>query len=872
MPKKSRTSKKAPASAPSPDDGWKPAGKIQINPDDGIAVQLNSLLEPCHVQGVRFNLDTGQVQVAIDGDGYGSVQIALERIYARIQEHGFVERRKPDGMPYARKFTLPLGDIRAALSTLAHANRQSPRLDYYEGLPAWDGKERLRFFWAAYGDTDDPDGYVGMAYEMWAIQKVARAYEPGCQADSMFVLSGPGGEGKTRAMHGLVPEDLRPAHFGFNLNKFEFAQAVNGMSAVIADEMTGITGSNGSALKEVITRTEDPIEEKYEPARRVKRGFVIMANTNEYRANPDLDPTQLRRFWNMHFWRRHFPVERLQAQLDGGLRAQLDAEAVAKYKRGDKWWLADGHPDHERWEKRRDSRRNSAQPHIEGILSQYIRDKYPSDDEQNEREVEGLPRRKEPNLVRFTWRAMEADVFTVVTGDQGSRTLDHSAMRNRKPWVEMLTDKFQMVERQISVKDGDGKPVLVNGKPQRKRMWCSTEETWDALSAYDENGKASHSDDWYDWKSFPWIGGMDGDYPSAPEPVKPRPDVPQAPHRYEGKRWQKARPQLPAPDPVEPHPDNPRPERNAADPDFAFYLDARAKGDVMPNKRLRVSQLAHGLRKAGDTAKQVAAIRRIDTAQAPDAYTQAKSRLPVIYPCNRAERPRWVEDRSLASTGLIFLEWDAPEGITLEALKQALAAKQACTLAWVSAGGNGVHSLWRDDDALAIDSKTAFNRHMKRRMAWAADNLPAGIDQSPKDGTRQVYLSHDPDRQYRPFAECETLPPLPPEPKAPTSQAEHRRTVKGGDITARMDALWDKCDVSEGNRNNGAFAFACACLTFYDYQDVDWEPYLRDRAASAGLPETEIASLLKSARKTAQRETQAEYEARKAEWKRSQIG
>lgn len=112
----------------------------------------------------------------------------------------------------------------------------------------------------------------------------------------------------------------------------------------------------------------------------------------------------------------------------------------------------------------------------------------------------------------------------------------------------------------------------------------------------------------------------------------------------------------------------------------------------------------------------------------------------------------------------------------------------------------------------------------------------------------------------------------PPErPPATQMQAPHANGyVLPQTMQARMVKLWDSCEVKDGHRNEGAYRFVRACLTLYEYQDVDWETFLWSRARDIGLPAVEVNGIIRSVRKTAVRETQAAFDAKKDEWKRSQ--
>ena len=63
----------------------------------------------------------------------------------------------------------------------------------------WDGQPRLNTWLSAHLGAER-NGYTQAVGRAWLISAVARVMEPGCKVDTMIVLEGPQGIGKSRAL------------------------------------------------------------------------------------------------------------------------------------------------------------------------------------------------------------------------------------------------------------------------------------------------------------------------------------------------------------------------------------------------------------------------------------------------------------------------------------------------------------------------------------------------------------------------------------------------------------------------------------------------------------------------------------------------
>ena len=94
----------------------------------------------------------------------------------------------------------------AAVASVAAATAQLQRfhqvVNWLDSLPPWDGIERLPTFFSDFcGAAFNP--YTAAVARAFFVSAVARVYAPGCKVDTMLVLEGPQGAGKSRLILAL---------------------------------------------------------------------------------------------------------------------------------------------------------------------------------------------------------------------------------------------------------------------------------------------------------------------------------------------------------------------------------------------------------------------------------------------------------------------------------------------------------------------------------------------------------------------------------------------------------------------------------------------------------------------------------------------
>jgi predicted P-loop ATPase len=216
------------------------------------------------------------------------------------------------------------------------AKRRSfhPVRDWLESL-SWDGVPRMeRLLAEGFSCTADDDDLVPMISRAFCLSMVARAYKPGEQVDTVLVLVGNQGIGKSRVLEDLAGSDWF-SRSRLSVGEKDSYLQLWGNWLYEIDEMHAFKKAEVTAVKSWITQSTDKFRAPY--ARRPSphpRHTVIVGTTNETRFLADA--TGARRFWPFRVGAR---VNRAWVR---EFRDQVFAEAVAAYKAGEKWYFDTG--------------------------------------------------------------------------------------------------------------------------------------------------------------------------------------------------------------------------------------------------------------------------------------------------------------------------------------------------------------------------------------------------------------------------------------------------------------------------------------------------------------------------------------------------
>ncbi len=215
------------------------------------------------------------------------------------------------------------------LSAVAAENAFHPVLDW-ERTKAWDGVERLPSMLTTYFSAPDDELTREMS-RAWLVGGAARVRTPGCKLDTVLVLVGEQGIGKSSALKSLVPWPELFADTPLDLRTKDCMQNLGGVWLYELAEMEGLRGRNPQRVKAFLTSAVDTYRAPYGrlPGAHPRQCFFV-ATTNE----PEflMDSSGARRFWPV-------PVKRIDVAGLTAARDQLWAEAFARVDRGEGWHL-----------------------------------------------------------------------------------------------------------------------------------------------------------------------------------------------------------------------------------------------------------------------------------------------------------------------------------------------------------------------------------------------------------------------------------------------------------------------------------------------------------------------------------------------------
>jgi predicted P-loop ATPase len=214
---------------------------------------------------------------------------------------------------------------------VARSNPFDPVAQWLEGL-TWDGTPRVRRAFHQYLNVVEGNPkHVATISEKFFVACVARALEPGCQVDTVLVLQGPQGVGKTSFVR-ILGGDFA-AETSLDVANKDATMILTGSWLVELNELIAMKRSDVESMRAFITRRVDQFRPPYGRAvEHFPRRCVFIGTTND--DQPLNDPDGHRRYWPVMVG----SIDRVALQRD---RDQLFAEAVHLYRSGVAWWLSD---------------------------------------------------------------------------------------------------------------------------------------------------------------------------------------------------------------------------------------------------------------------------------------------------------------------------------------------------------------------------------------------------------------------------------------------------------------------------------------------------------------------------------------------------
>lgn len=260
--------------------------------------------------------------------------------------------------------------LKNALLTITAERSFHPIKEYLEGLAAWDGKKRLETLLVDYLGAED-SSYVRAVTRKTLVAAVARVYEPGIKFDTVLVLSGPQGIGKSMFFAKLGGIWFSDSLTISDMRDKTGAEKLQGFWVMEIGEMNGIKKVEVETVKSFASRQDDKFRVAYGTVvESHPRQCVICGTSNSQHFLRDV--TGNRRFWpvqvtgecSLHPW-----------NMDKPLLEQIWAEALTLYNAGEELILK-GNDAEMAAEKQQEALENDDR---EGLVREYLDKLLPAD-------------------------------------------------------------------------------------------------------------------------------------------------------------------------------------------------------------------------------------------------------------------------------------------------------------------------------------------------------------------------------------------------------------------------------------------------------------------------------------------------------------
>lgn len=226
-----------------------------------------------------------------------------------------------------------------ALAAVSHERAFHPVRDYLKALDEWDGIPRLEELMIDYLGAEDT-AYVRAVTRKTLVAAVARVMTPGIKFESMLVLAGPQGIGKSTLFARLGGKWFTDSLSMADMKDKTAAEKLQGSWVLEVGELSGIKKAEVETVKSFLSRQVD----KYRPAfgrRTVEhpRQCIIVGSTNA-----DMgflrDSTGNRRFWPVRV--AGVDADRAPWAINAYTVDQIWAEAQECWRSGEDLYLVGG--------------------------------------------------------------------------------------------------------------------------------------------------------------------------------------------------------------------------------------------------------------------------------------------------------------------------------------------------------------------------------------------------------------------------------------------------------------------------------------------------------------------------------------------------
>ena len=222
-----------------------------------------------------------------------------------------------------------------AILAVAAERAYHPILEYLDALPAWDEVPRIETLLIDYFGAED-SAYTRAVIRKTMAAAVARIYRPGTKFDSVLILNGPQGIGKSTFFAKLAGDWFSDSLTLTDMKDRSGAEKLQGYWILELSELNGMKKADVETVKSFISRADDKYRASYGVnVESHPRQSIIVGSTNA-ESGFLRDITGNRRFWpvritgesSKHPW-----------DIDSETVQQIWAEALVTYKAGEVLYL-----------------------------------------------------------------------------------------------------------------------------------------------------------------------------------------------------------------------------------------------------------------------------------------------------------------------------------------------------------------------------------------------------------------------------------------------------------------------------------------------------------------------------------------------------
>lgn len=309
------------------DDGeWQTAldldkqGRIRDTLDNLVLIirhdeNLQNIAFNCHRDGIDANgsLPWEQIKRGWSDSDYASLKVYLSQTYG----------------VYAPTKT------KDAVIAVAAERAYHPVRDYLNALPEWDGVQRVETLLIDYFGAEDT-GYSRAVIRKTMVAAVARVFRPGTKFDSVLILNGPQGIGKSTFFYKLAGDWFSDSLTLTDMKDKAGPEKLQGYWILELGELAGMKKADVETVKSFLSRVDDKYRASYGvTVESHPRQCIIVGSTNA-ESGFLRDITGNRRFWPVKIGGES---AKKSWQLTKTDIEQIWAETLVLYKKGEKLYL-----------------------------------------------------------------------------------------------------------------------------------------------------------------------------------------------------------------------------------------------------------------------------------------------------------------------------------------------------------------------------------------------------------------------------------------------------------------------------------------------------------------------------------------------------